>query len=168
MSRLTRKMPPLKLHNDNMNLEGWIQKNHLILILIFLFLITGLIIGIYVKVFTQKSNKHLLYLGSNSEHSALVSSADFTSMATYFSGYHSNTQPYKGVFILQMTNSSGIELQVTDEGGKIISDPNGMSKSTLKGGVSSISFSAEGGNVILQYKNSSASNYLLRLEVEPT
>lgn len=160
--------PALKLHNDNMYIDNWFNQNHLLLIMIFLLLLTGLIIGIYVKVFTQKNNKHLLYLGSNNEHSALSTSSQFVNLATYFSGYHSKTNPYNGVFTLQMTNSSGIELRVIDEGGNVISDPNGIARSALKGGLSSITFSSAGGNVILQYKNSESDNYLLRLEVEPS
>lgn len=155
------------MNNDIKNMENFFEKNHLIFIMVYLLLLTGLMIGIYVKVFTQTNNKQLLYLGSNSEYSALVSSSEFTNLATYFSGYHSNLSPYQGVFYLQMTNSSGIDLQVVDEGNNVISDPNGLVRNELKGGVSSIIFSSSGGNVILQYKNSSTNNYLLRLEVEP-
>lgn len=167
MNTLNRK-PSFKLHNDNMNVENWFNQHQLLLIIIFILVLTGLIVGLYIKVFTQKNNKHLLYLGTNNEHSALSTSSSFTNLSTYFSGYHSKTNPYTGIFILQMTNSSGIELRVIDSGGKVISDPNGLVRSSQKGGVSSISFSSEGGDVILQYKNSAADNYLLRLEVEPS
>lgn len=165
---MSYRKPAFKLHNDNMSVDGWLNKHHLILIMIFLLVLTGLIIGLYVKVFTQKTNKHLLYLGSNNGHSALSTSSEFVNLATYFSGYHSKDNPYNGVFTLQMTNSSGIDLRVVDSGGTPISDSNGPVLSTQKGGISSITFSSEGGDVILQYKNSASDNYLLRLEVEPS
>lgn len=166
-SRITRD-PAFKLHNDNMKVDGWFSQHHLLLIMIFLLILTGLIIGLYVKVFTHKDNKHLLYLGSNNQHSALSTSSSFVNLATYFSGYHTKENPYTGVFTLQMTNSSGIDLRVVDSAGTPISDANGPVLSTVKGGISSISFSSTGGDVILQYKNSASDNYLLRLEVEPS
>jgi hypothetical protein len=151
------------MNNHNKETIDWLTNHQTIFIYISISIILMLVVGLYISVFTKKSIKEPLYIGGNSAYSALKTTSSFTTLTTYYNEQHSLNGDFNGSFLLQVTEPENLDLQVMEGGVNITST---VLKGSTLGQYTTASFRSTGGDVILQYKNTSSTNYLLRLDVQ--
>ena len=130
--------------------------------IIFFVVAIVLIIPLYVEVFkSDNSIKETLFLATEDQQMALTVTNTFTNFLTY---YPKKSGKITGNFSITTTLPTSLNLRVVNSSG--IDITNGVTLATSKANPSIVYFSnSSGGAISLQYTNTSATNYITRVDV---
>jgi len=126
--------------------------------LVFLVIIVILLIPLYVNVFKDYPVNEILYLALEDEQMALNQTTVFRDLITYY-----NNDNIYGYFKITTTFPNSIKFKVIDSDGKDITSNISLANDISKHSI--VNFAKSNKNLTLQYTNSSASNFLTRIEI---
>ena len=143
-----------------MDLRTFEDKNNFLLIVVFFLMFLMLVIPLYVNVFKTSPTTKTLFLALEDQEMALSNTSTFTELTTFYS---SNLQ--SGNFQVTTTVPTSLKFKVLNSNNQDITTGYSLAKDISS--PSYIYFNNNlKGNVILQYTNSSNSNYVTRIDIE--
>lgn len=130
--------------------------------MIFFLIVLVLIIPLYVVVFRTSKTKKNLFIALETERITLINTSTFTELTTF---YPPDNNSFNGNFQLIANSPTSINFRVLNSKGDNITSR--VDKASDKTGLSYVYFNNNlGGPVILQFTNSSNSNFITRLDIE--
>ena len=130
--------------------------------LVFFIILIIMIIPLYVLVFRSTKEKKNLFVALETEEIALIQTSDFTELTTF---YPPDNEGFDGNFQIIAVSPTSINFRVINSQGNDITTR--VDKASDKTSLSYVYFSNNlGGAITLQFTNSSATNYITRVDIE--